>query len=516
MLKPSDPRRVVPRWRSSWITAQTTEGKSNKAGVRPDFGPALARASAEFDALQAIPQAAELMFIAKQAQDVELAKKAASQILKAKDQISSASLIGAAKRIASVPASDAFVGATDQFLRDARGLLRQDFNNPVLLMDVAWAMTSNGHGERAAKFVRAALSLAPGSRFVLRAAARYYLHRGDREFAHHILASSALLGSDPWVQASEVAVATVLGKTSNLVKSRGRALDEATELGANLSELGSAIATVHLQAGNHKRAKRLFNKSLGHPNDNVVAQAEWASIKLPLVVSEKALSVKYSYEANSRHSYRNLDIDNAIAQAQFWREDEPFASRPLGWLAHLYAINDDFERAMEYYERLITSDQDNRTSNLLNQNFGRIETGALLEAGVQLAQLSRGPDASSHRIQIFANAGALAYAYGEIDSGRELYEKAAVMAKQRGEIETEALVRSYFARAAVKYSDPKGPEIVEETSKLPTLSVNPSATHIARRLVNDETRKRLEASAAKRVSKAKLIWDSVKNILSLE
>ena len=79
-----------------------------------------------------------------------------------------------------------------------------------------------------------------------------------------------------------------------------------------------------------KKAKKLFAKSLINPNDNTVAQAEWAARRLGLVVTEQALKVPLSFEANSTHSYRSLEIENSIQQAMQWLDDEPFSSRPIG------------------------------------------------------------------------------------------------------------------------------------------------------------------------------------------
>jgi len=290
---------------------------------------------------------------------------------------------------------------------------------------------------------------------------------------------------------------------------------ELDKLSLNMSELGSAVATVHFNAGSDKQAKKLFLKSLVNPNENAVAQAEWAARRLGIAIPELALSVPFSFEANSAHSYRELDVDKSIEQAIFWKDDEPFASRPVGWLAHLHAINDDFEQAAEYHQLVLDLESEHRTGDLLNQNFSRIETGALRQASAQLVQLSRAKDADKHRPQVLANAGALAYASGEFELGRDWYLKAAAAAKSAGEFRTEALVQAFFARAATKYGDPHAQKVIDDVSKLPGISGNPSAAHVVRRLVSDQIRKALEASVEREMPKQKLTWDSLSNILTI-
>ena len=46
-----------------------------------------------------------------------------------------------------------------------------------------------------------------------------------------------------------------------------------------LSELASSIGTVELLYGSNKKSRELFKKSLISPNDNTLAQVEWAATK---------------------------------------------------------------------------------------------------------------------------------------------------------------------------------------------------------------------------------------------
>src|SRR5690606_37765932 len=111
-----------------------------------------------------------------------------------------------------------------------------------LLMDVARELTATHHDAAALRYVRAAVAMAPTSRFVVRAAARYYLHIGEYDVAHDILRRTPLLSSDRWIQASEIAVATVRGRTSSLVKRTIRNLSQSKVIESDSSELASAVA----------------------------------------------------------------------------------------------------------------------------------------------------------------------------------------------------------------------------------------------------------------------------------
>lgn len=505
----------MPRWRSSALAATTPEARSNRIGTAPNMEVALRLAEAEFRANASVPIASELMFAASQAGENGLAREAATLIASKQQQIASKSLLSIANAILSPPAGLRNDLEPEEFVRTARRSLHQNFNNPILLIDVAHALTARGQPKAAERYVKGALHFAPLNRFILRSAVRYFLHVGEKEYAHHLLLRSPLLKGDPWIQASEIAVASVLGKTSKLVKGIDKILQDEPVLAFNFSELGSAIATVHLNSGGDKKAKKLFTKSLVHPNDNTVAQAEWASRKLGLVVTESALLVPLSFEANSGHSYRSLDIETAIAKAKDWASDEPYASRPVGWLGYLHSIYGDYEKAAEYHQQVFELESKPTIADLLNLNFCRIETGATVEANETLLELSRDPDIASHKSHFLANAGALAYAIGDHKSGAELYQKAIASTKAASDTRTEALVRAFFARAAVKYGDPGRDEILEVATKASLQLANPGATYVLAQLSNEATRKKLEASAQSKIAKHQIDWDQLSNTLTL-
>ncbi|MCE9657544.1 MAG: hypothetical protein K8R60_03225 [Burkholderiales bacterium] len=470
----------------------------------------------EFEFQPTVPVASELMFLASEAGDDKTARTAATLIVGNEEKIGATSLVATAKRVlegghqSSSPSSENFV-------RDARRSLALDFRNPVLLMDVARELTAKGHGKAALRYVRTAVSLAPLSRFVVRAAARYYLHMGDHEQAHDVIKRSPLLSSDPWVQASEIAVATLRGRNSSYTKRAIRKLSELKTIGVDLSELASAVGTVELNEGAERKAKQLFVKSLVDPNDNSLAQAEWAATRLKLVVDAKVLRTPFSFEANSNNAYRRLMLPEAIDFAKQWSDDEPFASRPLNTLTHLYCLEERFAEARASVEAELRLEGSSIGSAHLNRLFIRIQEGDLDNAYAELQRVAAGPDSKNHAVHILADAGALAYATGEATLGRELYQSAIKAARIRGSPMEEASARAYFARAAVMYDDPSAASIVQEAVTNVERLPNPGAIHVVRRLVDSDQRKKLESVAEKRVAKVRWTWDSITNTLkSLE
>ena len=515
MLDDRRPRRVVPRWRSSWVTARTPEARARKPGKLIDVAPEIASKQLELEFEKSVPVAAELMFLAAQGGDDAAAKKAASLIVERQDKIGATQLVATAKRILEGAEPSSNAGHTKDFVRHARKLLAVDFRNPVLLMDVARELTNKMQENAALRYVRTAVALAPQSRFVVRAAARYFLHVGDHERAHDILRRSPILRFDPWVQASEIAVATVRGKNSDLLRSALRTLNGQARPGADQSELASAVGTVELNEGSSKAAKSLFQKALLSPNDNSLAQAEWAATRLKLAINSTALSLPLSFEANSNNAYRRLLIPEAIEHAKSWSDDEPYASRPLDALCYLYCLNSQFVEAELAVEKAVRAEGKASISSLLNRIFVRTQLGKADGVEAELSQLAARPDAKDHAVHILANAGAIAYSNGWLEEGRDFYQRAIKVARSRGAVSEEALARAYFARAALLHGDPRATEIVKEAEDSVRLLPSPGAIHIVSHLVGDKERRALAAVADSRVAKARWSWDALSNTLRL-
>ena len=512
MFEEQGPRRVVPRWRSSTVTAKTAEAWTKPPAVGQNYAEELAAKVREFDLSRTVPVAAELMFLAKEVGDVASAKRAATLILGCAESISSSQLLRSAKRVLEGDEKDVAL-SSGEFVREARKLLAIDFHNPVLLMDVARELTARHQDTAALRYVKAAVAMAPTSRFVVRAAARYYLHIGEYDIAHDILRRTPLLSSDRWIQASEIAVATVRGRTSELVRRTIRNLSHVEKIEPDASELASAVATVELLSGADKNAKRLFQKALVQPNDNSLAQVEWAATRLKLVVDETALRTPFSFEANSNNAYRRLQIEEAIAYAKRWVTDEPFASRPHDSLCYLYCLEGRYDEARKAAEAAVRADGGLSFALSLNLLFTKIQSGDVDAAFEELIRLGNRPEAKLHATHILANAGALAYATGELTLGKEFYSRAINAARGRAEPHTEALARAFFARAATVASDPSAESIVLESATSVERLPNPGAIHVMRMLVDAKRRQQLEATIFARVAKRKWQWDAASNTL---
>ena len=97
-------------------------------------------------------------------------------------------------------------------------LTHQFPKNPINYVELSRLHTSIGQLEKADFYIQIALKLNSTNRFVVRSAARFYLHKDDPKKARHYLKSSKSISNDPWLMASEIAISEKIGKHSNNIK----------------------------------------------------------------------------------------------------------------------------------------------------------------------------------------------------------------------------------------------------------------------------------------------------------
>jgi tetratricopeptide (TPR) repeat protein len=518
LLNDQKPRRVVPRWRSSLLTSTTPESKSTKkANLSIDFQSSISielkAKSKEFELYKSVPIASELMFLASVTGNQEAARLAAQTILDNQEKISSSQLLSSAHLILNDDSPEQLIINSRDFVKKARSLLRIDYKNPVLLMDVARELTSMRHEKSALRYVKAALSLAPKSRFVTRSAARYYLHIGEYDFAHDLLKKSPLLKGDPWIQASEIAVSTVKGNTSVFVKQLSKSFKKNQASGVELSELASALGTVEFLSGDEKAAKFFFKQALNNPNDNSLAQIEWVAQRLKLIVDERILETPFSFEANSSNAYRRQEIDKAVFFAQKWAEDEPFASRPIDAQSYFLTLQGKYSEALEVATK--SYEIDRTLLKQLNLLFLKIQSGNLEDSIEEFQGMRNHPNWGDCAIQYYANGGALAYALGEFEQGRKMYQKAIQLARNRSEPHLEGLARAFFARVSTVAGDELSSHIIQESAEIVPRLPSLGAIYIMQQLVDLPKYEELKRLTSARMAKRKWKWDQNLNIMSI-
>jgi tetratricopeptide (TPR) repeat protein len=448
-------RQVLPRWRSATDTAEVGELRSlGPAVVSKRQLADLDEKESEWQTKPSLIVAAEFVAASVFSLAPERAADAAAFILgkESGDGLMARLAYRSLDRHPESSAAAATQLNLDELkpfsrVAELKRLIRFDPRNALAWCDVALQYSILGQPVQAMDSMLMALRLAPNNRFVLRSAARLWVHSGDPERAHRLLIPFAHAAEDPWLMAAEIAVASAGQRTPRSVKA-GRSLIDSKRISAfNSTELASALATVELAAGETKRARRLFDHSLSDPTENSVAQVEWASQRMKgLKVSDEAISQPAAHEARARMFSEHRQWGRAVDEAWLWLVDQPFSVGPAAFGSCIAEMGlGDYSRAILFAQQGLQANPGN--PNLLNNlAFAQLESGLIHKAEKNLASIPAPALHDDNGISWRATVGLLAFRKGDRLSGRRRYQEAMEAARQLGHRERQAMAATMLAR----------------------------------------------------------------------
>jgi tetratricopeptide (TPR) repeat protein len=334
-------------------------------------------------------------------------------------------------------------GATDaaprQEVKAAKISLAQYPRNPVLRTQLALSYANLGQKRRAVEEMRVAVASAPANRNVLRAATRLLVRSGRADEALSALRRASSDG-DPWIVSALVATADLVGDTSAISPKRARALLDSGLPPSQLAELAGALATLEVEAGNVKRAKKMIAGQLQGINENVAAQLRWLEKNHRVDFGVDVLGVEGSFEARSLEMFTQHRFREAIDSARSWHEDEPFATRAAihaSYMASTYMGR--FDLALSFLDPAIVANP-NSVTLLNNRAFALSELGRFDEAKAALALAVAASDKSEKDPVLLATGANIVFRMGNILEGGYQYIDALEEALRQKKIDTAARV----------------------------------------------------------------------------
>lgn len=430
-----DKRRVIPRWRDSSTTLQVGELGPLKAIGSPiqldhsDFEASLREWGEEqtpgiaFDIL-AGAMALNRFHEARPAAELILGIPTASPF---SQSLAKAVLDQINPRQAPVIQSEPEFSqamARIQIAAIKRALIDYPMN-PLLWADLARAYVLIGQLEPSLRAMRRAVEAAPNNRFVLRSAARLYIHSKDSDRALAILDRSPATLRDPWLLAAQLATSEVAEKATQNVKSARVMLASSSFSELQLSELSSALGSMELAAGNQKQGKKLIKQSLGTPTENAVAQAVWLARRIKTIdVQTNVQSVQRSYEAQARLAYLRGSWKDSLDAFIKWGQDEPFSSRPATFGSYLACTLLENPGLSEEISDFGLRANPNHPILLNNKAVALAYQGKVEEAIKVFNSISQPKDGPFLNTTLLATEGLLYYRSGKPEAGKALYLKA--------------------------------------------------------------------------------------------
>jgi tetratricopeptide (TPR) repeat protein len=248
-------------------------------------------------------------------------------------------------------------------------------------------------------------------------------HTGDFEQAHALLARAPRTPTDPWLIAGEITFAGIAGRPARFLRVGRRMLEDAGIPPVHLSELASVLATIELDAGHAVHARRLFRKALRDPNDNALAQAEWAAGIIKLNVEPQLFSVPSSWEARALAAAAAGEAEPTLNEAWGWFYDQPFASGPAIFGSYQASKHGHFEEGAKFAKAGATA---NPGSFQLRNNlaFCLAKLGQTARAQQELSRIHDSHLDRDDHGTIEATRGLIAFRSGDSRTGREHYRRA--------------------------------------------------------------------------------------------
>lgn len=336
-------------------------------------------------------------------------------------------------------------------IHDLRNLLNDYPRNALMWADLSLNYVLLGQLQQSREVMTRAIILAPNNRFILRSATRLFVHLDEPDTAHDLLINKVITRFDPWLIAAEIATASVANIKPKLVREGKEFLERGKLPPFHLAELASALATLELNAGSLRKARKLFQLSLIEPTENSVAQSVWVKKDLPTLETDIAVNkTPRVFEARALDALFKMKWSEAVEASQLWLTDEAFSSRPaeLGSYAASLGLENYFKAECFARDGLVANPNDLTLIN--NLAYALANQNKLIEALKTINNVSQSFTTSTEGIAIAATKGLINIRMGQIEKGKELYLQAISSAWHTKNIDHYAFASINYAREMLR------------------------------------------------------------------
>lgn len=448
-FKEEETRNVVPNWRDYYKTARLGEFGSTFVNVRlPELFP-IDEYIRSWQENHSIPFAGDLVsaailnghhsspdvldaanfIVAHPDESTSILLKTAKSLVATPEEKAAAAQLSVSQKIDNIKNQEDSVKQEIKLLKKSRDYCCY---NPIAYCELARCYVTLGQFDKAKNAIEIALHLAPGHRYVCRSAARFFLHIHDDDRARSVIAKNPSLLKDPWLLASEIAINTLMNRTSRHIKTGSELIASSNHSPFSISELSSAIGSLEMINGNKKKCRSYFKTALVKPNDNSLAQAQFLLSKNSDLTFEFGdnLSLPNAFEADALSAYITDDFSKSLVAAVDWIDDMPFTRRPIQFAANIaYSFLKEYDIAANILDLGLKANPNNPIL-LNNKAYACALGGRIVDAERAIAEAKKSQDLSSDaRVCITATEGLIEYRKGNIDAGRSLYKIAIDLAQ---------------------------------------------------------------------------------------
>ncbi|THK37378.1 hypothetical protein EHS39_14225 [Ensifer sp. MPMI2T] len=328
-------------------------------------------------------------------------------------------------------------------------LLRLNPRDALRLTETALLHANLGQLKPSEALIERALMLQPNDRYVLRSAARFFVHANQPERAITILARSGRTLDDPWLNAALLATEAAHGKSPRGWKRAKALLRDERFTDRDLSELAAQMGTLEIDGGSRKQALRLLRKSAISPTENAVAQIAWVGTHSHVFEPEEFLTnLSLSHEASARSAYHNRAWSDALTESEAWHEIERFSTRPAIFGSFVASIaGSSLGRGIALAEAALVA---NPTNPMLLNNLAVLHA---YEDDVDAARAALERAVASSREltpSLLATGGLIAFRSGDAVEGMNGYRAAIEKAVQSKSADQALRAYCFLGREAAR------------------------------------------------------------------
>ena len=288
------------------------------------------------------------------------------------------------------------------------------------------------------------------NRFVVRSAARFYIHLNNGDKAISVLRQSGLTKVDPWLMASEISVSRQFEKRSPNIIRAIRLIESKNFSNFDLTELCGTVGMEELENSGYKKSRKLFNQSLVAANDNSFAQAQWVSNNrhLDLVFPTTPINTSFK-EALCCDRFFAEDYKSALQYAIEWQNEVPYSLKCVVFGSGISTIFEkDYQTSIRLLSNYLRTNQRNKAA-LNDLAYAYALNNDTVNAQKQIDLAIKGINRSSLEnvdICLVATQGLILFRNGDVRTGSELYEKAIEASKHLSNKEMLYSAKLNFSR----------------------------------------------------------------------
>lgn len=480
---------VIPRWLS--LPGSIGSGELSAMGA-PRFQldastmQRLAEHYADFKKSPNVHHASELMGDAILLDDQNLASTLANYVLE-HGGIAEPSVVLARRVLQKPNEASAPISVQHEIARNKRKLTQYP-RDPLVWMESARLYTIKGQLDKARRAVLVALAMAPCDRYIVRSAARFFIHAGELDSAWHHVSIAARATQDPWVRATLVSLAVLLERDAPKdIRSVPRQLNSDGIF--HYSELIESVGMLHLLSGQASQAKKSFKRAWLNPSDNVIAHGEWIiRDRFPKIRGAEHVEFERSLQAMTWRSYSELDLGRALEWVREWELEEPYSASPYMMGSALACQHGNPQEGAEFARRGLIANPNHfiLTNNLC---FALLRDGDVRQAQIVFSALPSDP-IGVHKVLWLATGGLLRYQQGNNDQGRDSYQQAAAEAIRIGQPLLAVNARLHLALAEIEYNADPSMNIIAEALHESERREQPNILLVRQQLLNRLERQR--------------------------